>query len=100
MGAVKWHYYTAAAINGYTLTITPGGGLTLVATVVLRDAFKLAQRPLTFEAPHKGGVWVWPIVSHSLSESGRLTATLGPEIVSPLTNEPPKDLCLDLSNPK
>jgi hypothetical protein len=100
VGHVKWHYYTAAAINGYTVTRAKGGGLSLVATVVMRDAFKLAQRPLTFEAPHKNGVWKWPIVSHELHESGRLVATLGPELPTSPEWGPPKDLCLDFSNPK
>ena len=74
--------------------------MSLVATVVMRDAFKLAQRPLIFEAPHKGGVWKWPIVTCAVSDSGRLTATLGAEILTSYNGEPPKDLCLDFPNPK
>jgi hypothetical protein len=77
---VKWHHYTAAAINGYTVTRSPETGITLEATVVLKDAFKLSQRPLMFEAPHKTGVWRWPIVDFQIYEPGRLTARLGPEI--------------------
>jgi hypothetical protein len=100
VGHVKWHYYTAAAINGYTVTRTEGGGLSLVATVVMHDAFKLAQRPLVFEAPHKAGVWKWPIVAHTLTEAGRLTATLGPEILTTYNGEPPKDLWIDSQTPK
>ena len=94
VGAIKWHYYTAAAVNGYTVARTERG-LSLVATVVLKDAFKLSQRPLIFEAPHKTGAWKWPILTYTLAESGRLTATLGPEIVTPVDGGPPKDLCLD-----
>ena len=100
VGHIKWHYYTAAAINGYTLTFTPESGTTLEATVVLRDAFKLAQSPLVFEAPHKNGVWAWPILTYHLSESGRLTAALGPELLTRDNGGPPKDLCLDFSLPK
>jgi len=99
VAAVKWHYYTAAAINGYTVERTERS-LSLVATVVMKDAFKLSQRPLVFEAPHKTGTWKWPIVSYTLAESGRFTATLGPEILDKVELGPPKDLCLDFSNPK
>ena len=94
VAAVKWHYYTAAAINGYTVT-RHERGLGLVATVVMKDAFKLSQRPLIFEAPHKAGAWKWPIVTFTLAENGRLTATLGPEILDKVELGPPKDLCLD-----
>jgi hypothetical protein len=100
VGRVKWQYYTAAAINGYTVTRIAGGGLSLVGTVVMRDAFKLAQRPLTFEAPHAKGIWAWPILAYTLTESGRLTATLGPEILAHDNGGPPAALCLDFSNPK
>jgi hypothetical protein len=97
VGAVKWHYYTAAAINGYEITRSEAGTHRLTATVVLNDAFKLSQRPLTFEAPHKHGVWKWPIVGFTIAESGQLTATLGPPVDDrvPVIG-PPKDLCLDL----
>ena len=44
------------------------------------DAFKLAQRPLYFVAPFRGGAWRWEIVSLQL-EHGRFTAQLGPMIV-------------------
>lgn len=88
VGVIKWTYYTAAAINGYTVTLDKASGYTsLVATVVHQDRFKLAQRPLVFEAPHKGGAWRWPIVSLTIADSGRLVAQLGPEL--------PGDLCLD-----
>ena len=100
VGHVKWHYYTAAAINGYTVTRTEGGGLLLAATVVMRDAFKIAQRPLIFEAPHAKGVWRWPLITHTLTERGELTARLGPEILTAYNEGPPKDLCLDFSSPK
>jgi hypothetical protein len=90
---IKWQYYTAAAINGYTITRAPTtGALGLVATVVERDRFKLSQRPLVFEAQHKQGAWRWPIVEFTIADSGRLTAKLGPEL--------PGGLCLDSSNPK
>ena len=95
VGAIRWFHYTAAAINGYTVTPTESERLSLVATVVMKDAFKLSQRPLVFEAPHKQGAWKWPIVTFTLAENGRLTATLGPEILDKVELGPPKDLCLD-----
>lgn len=88
VGAIKWHYYTAAAIEGYTVTRSKDGtrwGLT--ATVVLSDAFKMAQTPLTFVAMHtKKGLdgktvvkseWRWPIRSCQLV-AHQLSARLGP----------------------
>lgn len=76
VGHVKWHYYTAAAINGYTVRCSAQRQWTLTATVVLSDAFKMAQRPLTFVAKHAKGEWRWPVQTHELN-NGRLTARLG-----------------------
>jgi hypothetical protein len=79
VGHVKWHYYTAAAINGYTVSRSRDGKTwSLVATVVLSDAFKMAQRPLTFVAKHAKGEWRWPIESLAVDPNHRLTAQLGP----------------------
>ena len=80
VGEIKWHYFTAAAINGYEVTRTPTGAYALVGTVVLKDVYKLSQRPLMFVAPHKEGSWHWPLIDFTLQESGRLTARLGPMI--------------------
>lgn len=79
VGHIKWQYYTAAAINGYSVTRTRDGGWALTATVVLSDAFKMAQRPLTFVAKHEKGEWRWPIEELSLAP-GTLTARLGPPL--------------------
>lgn len=76
VGHIKWHYYTAAAINGYTVS-RAGTEWSLRAIVVLSDAFKLTQRPLKFHAPHEHGEWVWPIESMQIAD-GALTARLGP----------------------
>jgi hypothetical protein len=79
IGAIKWGHYTAAAIHGYTVSPTDKT-LTvwrLTATVVLADAFKMAQTPLVFTAKHAKGEWRWPITSLARSETS-LTATLGP----------------------
>jgi hypothetical protein len=74
VGKVRWAYYDAAAINGYTVTRS-GHDWTLRGTVVLSDAFKMTQRPLTFVAPHEQGEWCWDILSHELS-NGILVAKL------------------------
>lgn len=77
VGQIKWAYYVAAAINGYTVTRAETGEWRLSGTVVLADAFKLAQRPLTFVAPHAKGEWRWPIQSLELA-NGQVFARLGP----------------------
>jgi len=79
VGQIKWSYYVAAAINGYTVTRTPENTWSLRGTVVNHDAFKLAQKPLLFVAPHARGEWRWPITSWDLAE-GSLTAMLGPPL--------------------
>lgn len=77
---VKWHHYTAAAVNGYIVTSTPNKGWSVSGTVVLSDAFKMTQRPLAFVAFYKKDgqerAWRWPITSHEIT-NGRLTASLG-----------------------
>lgn len=80
VGHIKWHYYTAAAINGYTVSKARDGTWSLVATVVLSDAFKMAQTPLTFAAKHVKGEWRWPIKSFTVDSNHRLTAQLGPPL--------------------
>jgi len=90
-GAIRWHYYNAAAIEGYTVTCSlDGQRWSLTATVVLSDAFKMAQAPLTFAAMHtKKGLdgtcvvkteWRWRILSLSPIDptTKQLTARLGP----------------------
>ena len=79
--------FTAAGIRGYTITRPASRGLTVRATVLLSDAYKLAQRPLTFVIPVRLGKpphqrdaeFCYPIESFDLRDSA-LTATLGPRI--------------------
>ena len=75
---VEWGYFTAAAINGYTVTRT-ANAWRISGTVVLADSFKLAQQPLMLVAPHAHGAWRWPIADLSVVD-GRLTATLLPPL--------------------
>lgn len=79
IGSIKWGHYTAAAIHGYTVAPTDKTLTvwTLQATVVLADAFKMAQAPLDFFAKHPKGAWKFPIKTLARDEH-RLTATLGP----------------------
>lgn len=77
VGLVKWSYYTAARLEGYTVRRSQTGQWSLQATIVLADAFKITQRPLVFVAPHDKGEWRWPI--ESVERDGpHLRAVLGP----------------------
>ena len=79
VGQIKWSYYVAAAINGYAVTRTGKGESaqwSLRGTIVNADAYKMAQRPLHFVAPHQKGEWRWQITSHDIQD-GTITATLG-----------------------
>lgn len=84
VGHIRWHHYVAAAINGYTVTplFKDGRAWSLRATVVLSNAYNMAQRPLTFTAKHKRGEWRWPIESCEMQTMNGvpvLTARLGRE---------------------
>lgn len=80
VGKVCWGYYTAAAINGYTVSRSKDGQWKLSGAVVMADAFKMKQRPLWFAAPYVKGraraEWRWPILDCDIQQ-GRITATLG-----------------------
>lgn len=84
VGSIRWHYYTAAAINGWTVAASADRRRwTLLATVALSDAFKMSQRPLAFVAPLKGGrEWRWPLERFSMETRNGvpvLVGELGPE---------------------
>jgi len=79
VGRIKWQYYECAAIEGYTVSRNKRGVWSLTATVVMSDAFKMAQAPLTFVATHAKGEWRWPILTMTHNrDTYQLTATLGP----------------------
>lgn len=78
VASIRWAYYTAAAVNGYTVTRDPvTRAWSVTGTIVLADAFKLTQRPLKFVAPHAKGEWVWPIESPVPRVAGPFLAKLG-----------------------
>ena len=77
VGQIKWAYYMAGAINGYRVERVGLDGWTLAGTLVMHDPFKLAQRPLTFIAPHKFGEWRWPIEALEI-HGDQISARLGP----------------------
>ncbi len=79
VASVKWAYFTAAAVDGYTVTRT-GATWTVSGTFVpgAVDAFKLAQRPLFFVAPFKRGAWRWEIHRLTRRDTGTFVAGLGP----------------------
>jgi hypothetical protein len=78
---LKWAYYNAAAVEGYTITRDARKVWTATGALVpgAVDAFKLAQRPLFFVAPFKGGAWRWEVEALTL-EGGHFTARLGPRV--------------------
>jgi hypothetical protein len=78
VGQVKWAYYTAAALHGYTVRRDKlTGQWSMSGTVVTKDAFKLNQRPLVFVAPHEKGAWRWDVLSHEIVD-GVFRARLSP----------------------
>ena len=81
---VRWAYYTAAAVEGFTVVRNttprrPGvpARWSLKARIITSDPFKMQQRPLMFIAPHAKGRWQWPIEDYIVI-NGELTAKLGP----------------------
>lgn len=84
---IRWHTFPAAGIRGYVITRAPDRTLRVRATVLLSDAFKLAQRPLSLVLPVRLGKpphqrdaeFCYPIDSFTLRD-GTLTAQLGARI--------------------
>ena len=84
-GAIRWQYYTAAAVVDFAVTYDQTRrAWALRGGIIAPDAYKLAQRPLTFLAPTKGGGALrWPVVD-LIVRDGRIAATLGPPGDTPL----------------
>jgi len=79
VGRIDWGYYPAAALEGYTVTMTKVTRPILRARVVAVDVYNLRQRPLLFLAPHAQGTWEWTVEQLQLEGDPvvALTATLG-----------------------
>jgi hypothetical protein len=81
VASIRWAYYTAAKIEGYTVTRSKTGQWSVHARVVLADAFKVKQSPLFFVAMHEKGEWRWPIDTDTMElGSNTLRANLGPPL--------------------
>ncbi len=76
VGGVKHGWHHAAAVGDWTVTKTETGW-SLVATIRSSDVYRIAQRPLTFEAKHATGAWRWPVRELQIS-GATLMASLGP----------------------
>jgi len=72
---LRWAYYDAARLEGYTIT-RENGDWRASGRVVWMNAYNLKQQPLYFLAPHQHGVWEWPVLECDIVE-GRLRAKLG-----------------------
>ena len=80
VAAVKWAYFNAAAVNGYTVTrdpVTKAWTVTGAFVPGLVDAYKIAQRPIFFVAPFHHGAWRWEIQQLDILDGGRFVARLG-----------------------
>lgn len=72
VASIRWQYYEAAAINGYTISRDKETReWSVIGNIIAADAFKLSQSPLMLVVPFKGGKWQWPI-------RGKLPRTSGP----------------------
>ena len=78
---VKFNYFTAAAVEGYSVVRedVKGAAWTATGRVVLSDPYLLTLRPLLFIAPVKGGAFRWPVNAIEVVD-GRLVAKLGPRL--------------------
>lgn len=81
VGQIQWGYYLAAQVHAYAVARDAvSRRWSLTGTVVLPNAYNLAQRPLFFVVPRaKGDAWRWPIQALTLTD-GRLAATLDPPV--------------------
>jgi hypothetical protein len=70
-------YDPAAVLGAWTATKDEAGVVTVIATIVSQDTFRVTQRPLVFVAPHAAGVWRWAVVELQISGVA-LWARLGP----------------------
>lgn len=72
--AIVWGYHDAATLGAWTLNPATS---TLTAEITKIDAFRVSQRPVTFQVTRPTQVWRWPILTLQIVDR-TLTATLGP----------------------
>ena len=78
VASIRWTYFNAAAINGFTITRDKDTRQWEISGhIVIADPFKLTQQPLYLRVPHKHGYWEWPIVSAVPRHCGPFVAALG-----------------------
>jgi len=73
-GRIRWGYQGAATLTACRVERVEDGWR-LYGTVADAHPYRLAQRPLTFEATHTRGVWSWPILDLTVA-AGTCTASL------------------------
>ena len=76
--SLGWGYLPAATLGAWRVRSSEAGARWDVSAAILsQDTFRVAQRPLVFEAAHAQGVWKWPVLELQV-QAGTLTAILGP----------------------
>ncbi len=69
-GELRWSYHRAAVLSSWSISAEPTSGLRLTATVVNMDAFRVSQRPLTFQVPRPSGqAWTWSLQTLQITGS-------------------------------
>lgn len=71
---LDWGYYPAAVLGAWTATKDAAGVVTVTATIVSSDTFRLSQQPLVFVAPTG---WRWAVSELQITGVA-LSARLGP----------------------
>lgn len=74
--SLAWGYTSAATLGAWQASRQDDGRWRLTAQLISADTFRVAQRPLRFEARHAKGAWRWPVIELQMT-SGSLTAILG-----------------------
>lgn len=78
VGFIRWQWYTAAQLEGYTVTRT-GRRFVLRGRIVLSDSYKISRSGLLFVAPTNKGEWTWPILDLQIT-GDQVLAELGPPV--------------------
>ena len=75
---IRWAYYNAAGISGYTLTKDPvTKEWSATGTMLIADPFKLSRSPLLFVIKRNSREWIWPILGPIPCQAGPFSIRLG-----------------------